>query len=290
MNLLIADAHVRLKHGKVLAYREYGHPDGQPLLYLHSNPGTRWQFPLALHRLGRSNRIIVPDRPGYGASTPPAGDNGNEFLDDAASLCAGLGIASLRVIGYSTGAAYALALASGRLPVSDLLLITPLVPGLVMERASLLPAPLRTSIETAARGNRELLDAWTRAGTTAPAVMEQLTAWLHADDQALLADPETHTWLGLDQSEAADGGMAGMAADYAFLACGKAVDPAGIACPVRIWSAALDPIAPPAISEDLAGMLDDVEHRIEPTRGHLLPFACMSNRAADFLATGTANP
>lgn len=54
MDLLIADARVRLKDGDVLAYQEYGHPRGQPLLYLHSNPDTRRQLPLALHRLGRA--------------------------------------------------------------------------------------------------------------------------------------------------------------------------------------------------------------------------------------------
>ena len=96
-----------------LRYAEYGDPDGTPVLFLHGTPGS--------HRLGslfadaareRDVRLLAPDRPGYGASTPwserPLRDADRyvrAVLDDANVQQAGL-------VAFSGGAPHALATAA----------------------------------------------------------------------------------------------------------------------------------------------------------------------------------
>lgn len=266
------DNTIVLPDGRTLAYREYGPRDGQPLLYLHSNPGTRDQLPPALHALAGSHRIVVPERPGYGKSTPRASSERTDILEEIDAVRSATGITSFRVIGFSTGAAHALALASALPAVSGLVVISPLVPGLVHEHREELPPPLQEFLDSARAGTDALIDEWTCRGTTAADVIDRLTASLSDEDRAPLEDPDVQPWLGLDQSESADGGMAGMAADYAFLARTEADVLDAIACPVDIWHGERDRIAPPVIAERLAERLDRATHRLEADVGHLLPF------------------
>ncbi|QLG49566.1 alpha/beta fold hydrolase [Natrinema halophilum] len=96
-----------------LAYAEYGCSDGVPVVFLHGTPGSR--------RLGalfetaareRGIRLLAPDRPGYGRSSPwpthsvhDIGQVVDTVLDDAGVSTAGL-------IAFSGGGPYALAAAA----------------------------------------------------------------------------------------------------------------------------------------------------------------------------------
>ncbi|AXG09865.1 alpha/beta fold hydrolase [Haloplanus rubicundus] len=100
-----ADRHV--------AYAEYGDPTGRPVLFLHGTPGSRrlgQLFDAPARREGV--RIVAPDRPGYGASSPwPTRDLTDTgafvapVLDDA-------GVDRAGVVGFSGGGPHALALAA----------------------------------------------------------------------------------------------------------------------------------------------------------------------------------
>ncbi|RXK51526.1 alpha/beta fold hydrolase [Halorientalis pallida] len=103
---------VSLDGERRLAYAEYGAPEGTPVVFCHGTPGSR--------RLGelfetaareRGVRILAPDRPGFGASSPWPGRSITDtarvvpaVLDDAGVGCAGL-------IAFSGGCPYALAAA-----------------------------------------------------------------------------------------------------------------------------------------------------------------------------------
>src|SRR5262249_28121694 len=67
---VVSGGRVTLRDGRTLAWCEYGVPDGRPVLQFQGTPGSR--FSRYAHeesyvRLGA--RVIVFDRPGYGAST-----------------------------------------------------------------------------------------------------------------------------------------------------------------------------------------------------------------------------
>ncbi|WP_049979852.1 alpha/beta fold hydrolase [Halolamina rubra] len=100
-------------HDRQLAYAAYGDPDGVPVLFLHGTPGSRRLGEL-FHADARDLgvRLLAPDRPGYGRSDPwpdrAVGDAGSYLtavLDDA-------GVESAGVVGFSGGAAHALAVAA----------------------------------------------------------------------------------------------------------------------------------------------------------------------------------
>jgi len=96
-----------------IAYAEYGHADGVPVVFLHGTPGS--------HRLGalfetaareHGIRLLAPDRPGYGRSSPwpnrsirDAADFVTPVLDDA-------GVETASLLAFSGGGPYALATAA----------------------------------------------------------------------------------------------------------------------------------------------------------------------------------
>jgi len=106
---------VDLSDDRRLAYAEYGRTDGAPVVFLHGTPGSR--------RLGAlldpaatdaGVRLLAPDRPGYGRSSPwPERSSPHDdrvvgaVLDDA-------GVDAAGIVAFSGGALPALATAATR--------------------------------------------------------------------------------------------------------------------------------------------------------------------------------
>src|SRR6266496_1502611 len=102
------DERIALPDGRWLAYAEFGDPDGRPVLFLHGTPGYRlnpWATDAELRSAGV--RLIAPDRPGVGRSTPqprrrlrlparPVGQRHRAGGPAAAAGCAGRGAAARR--------------------------------------------------------------------------------------------------------------------------------------------------------------------------------------------------
>jgi pimeloyl-ACP methyl ester carboxylesterase len=107
------DGRLTLRDGRILAYHEWGVPDGIPVLRLQGTPGSRFSRypkPEVWERLGV--RVIMADRPGYGASTRMPGRGLASVADDLIELLDHLGIDRVPVIGGSGGGPHVLALAS----------------------------------------------------------------------------------------------------------------------------------------------------------------------------------
>ncbi|MFC4245953.1 alpha/beta fold hydrolase [Natribaculum luteum] len=94
-----------------IAYAEYGRPDGVPVVFLHGTPGSR-RLGALLGTAAQENgvRVLAPDRPGYGRSSPwpnrsvcDAAEFITPVLDDADVQTAGL-------IAFSGGGPYALSI------------------------------------------------------------------------------------------------------------------------------------------------------------------------------------
>lgn len=103
---------ISLSDGRLLSYAEFGDKDGIPLLYLHSALGCRFEISpnrSSLTKLGI--RLIVPERPGIGKSSPLIGRSVLDWVDDCSELLDHLRLPTTNVLGYSVGANYALALA-----------------------------------------------------------------------------------------------------------------------------------------------------------------------------------
>ena len=101
--------------GHVLAWQEFGAPDGIPALVLHGGPGSAMTPGLVrffdLHRW----RVIGFDQRGCGASTPLGSTAANDtahLLQDIEALRLSLGVSRWCVVGGSWGATLALAYAA----------------------------------------------------------------------------------------------------------------------------------------------------------------------------------
>ncbi|MFB6146284.1 MAG: alpha/beta fold hydrolase [Halobacteriaceae archaeon] len=102
-----------LDGGRDLAYAAYGRDGGTPVVFLHGTPGSRLLGGLFDETAReRGIRLLAPDRPGYGRSSPwrdrsirDAGAVVGAVLDDAGVETAGL-------VGFSGGGPHALASAA----------------------------------------------------------------------------------------------------------------------------------------------------------------------------------
>lgn len=95
---------------RVLAYREYGDPEGSPLLYFHGYPSSSLEASfLDGAARDRGLRIIAPDRPGYGDSSMSPNLRIIDWPRDMAALTKHLGIDRFGVLAKGLGTPYALA-------------------------------------------------------------------------------------------------------------------------------------------------------------------------------------
>lgn len=103
-----------LSDGRTLAYTTSGAPDGVPALAHHGTPGSRLFAGLLADVAAVTGvRLIVPDRPGYGRSTPPpSGWTWLDWRDDVNDLLASESIDHAPSMGFSGGGPFALATAN----------------------------------------------------------------------------------------------------------------------------------------------------------------------------------
>jgi len=105
---------VALPDGRTLAYADVGDPDGRPLVLMHGTPSSRLDALLLDDAAAQTGwRVVAPDRPGVGRSSPmpdrrlvnwPA--DMAALLDDAVGP--GPGAPPVTLLGFSGGAPYAL--------------------------------------------------------------------------------------------------------------------------------------------------------------------------------------
>jgi pimeloyl-ACP methyl ester carboxylesterase len=105
------DGRLTLRDGRTLAWHVWGAPDGIPVLRLQGTPGSRFsRHPKSdiWERLGV--RVIMADRPGYGASTRMPGRGLASVADDLVELLDHIGLDRVSVTGVSGGGPHVLAL------------------------------------------------------------------------------------------------------------------------------------------------------------------------------------
>jgi pimeloyl-ACP methyl ester carboxylesterase len=124
------DDRIVLPDGRWLAYAEFGDPDGRPVLFFHGTPGYRlnpWATDAELRSAGV--RLIAPDRPGVGRSSPQSGRRLLDWPDDVRHLADALGLERFAVVGFSNGGPHAAACAYTLGPrISGTALVAPLPP------------------------------------------------------------------------------------------------------------------------------------------------------------------
>jgi pimeloyl-ACP methyl ester carboxylesterase len=270
---------LHLPDGRVLSWGEYGAPGGVPAFFFHGQPGSRIQarlldVPAARHGV----RIIAPDRPGYGFSSPAPRRRLLDWPADVAAVADALGLDRFAVAGLSAGGPHALACAY-RLPervTATVLLSSPAPPPLaprrpfdgrlermasgVLQRSH--PLEVLSSRVLLWRATSQPFDTWFERA------LRRLMERMPAADREILQREDVWRVLVDDAHENLRQGLAGSIGDERVIDGEWGFDPAAVRGHVEVWHGVADRQVTAAEGEALAARLPDATLHLHPTGGH----------------------
>lgn len=272
---------VQTEDGRRLIAAEYGPAEGEPLLFHHGSPGSRWLFERHVEEgAERGLRHITYSRPGYeGSDRHPKRTYADSALDSAAVLDA-LGVECFYTIGISGGGGPALAC------------------------AALMPDRVRSAVSASALGPREdVTPHWLQGAAEMNVeefeILEQGEPELEARIKQEVAE-----WSAVDSVEdlrsgpleemlcEADKNLSDDYSVYQVEGCKKfdtnqiwgwfdddwamwmgwGFDLSRITVPVTIWQGGRDKLVPPQNGKWLAAAVPGATLRLRKQTGHMSLF------------------
>jgi pimeloyl-ACP methyl ester carboxylesterase len=107
------DSKIQLSDGRSLAFTDIGEIGRPCLMFFHGAPSSRLRVAYLENEIVAAGvRVISPDRPSYGRSSPQPGRSMAAWSRDVASLADALAIERFAVAGHSSGGPYAVACAA----------------------------------------------------------------------------------------------------------------------------------------------------------------------------------
>jgi pimeloyl-ACP methyl ester carboxylesterase len=264
------DLQITLSGRRVLAYTEIGERDWPCLVFFHGAPISRLHLAYLEDRfLDTRLRIVSPDRPGYGRSSPQPGRSLADWADDVQALTDAIGVDRFLVSGHSSGGPYAVACAA--------LLAERIVAGIVMGGVTDMGWP------GAWEGYSAMESALMRVPDPAAAV-----AWctetfgrdgerfhtvsdfeFGTPDNALFADRRAGPALTSAVAEAFRQGVVGYAHDVVVQGRPWPFDPGRIAAPMEVVHGELDRTVPLAHSRHTSALIPGSTLRVVPGHAHM---------------------
>jgi pimeloyl-ACP methyl ester carboxylesterase len=268
------DDRAALPGGRWLAYTEFGDPEGRPVMFFHGTPGYRrnvWATDAELRSVGV--RLIAPDRPGVGKSTPQPGRRLLDWPDDVRHLADGLGLERFAVVGFSNGGPHTAACAYTLGPrVSGAALVAPMPPLDQPGAARQLGVP-RWYYPLARQAPWTLRALYAGLAALArrdPRRAERLLlGGMSQADHRLFARPELAGRFGADLAGA---GGRGVVDDERLMPLPWGFAPEQVAGPgpLRLWLGEHDQLVPPRIWLERPGGFPACETTVVPGAGHFL--------------------
>jgi pimeloyl-ACP methyl ester carboxylesterase len=279
------DSSVTLADGRSLGYTDLGTPDGPVVVHFHGAPSSRLELTLFEDAFTTLDvRVVTPDRPGYGCSSPQPGRRREDWPADVAALADRLGVERFAVTGLSSGGPYAVA-CSALLP--DRVAGAGIVGGETdfgwdgawdgyPEHEGTL---MRIGDETKAA-------AWCEAryGPDGSGFLEGGLTELPPADQAALQDEALTTALVTTVREAFRQGVDGYAQDIVLQGRPWTFDTDAIVAPVRIHHGEADTLTPVTHARHTAELITGATLSTWPDHGHLSILSEIPQLAADLVA------
>jgi pimeloyl-ACP methyl ester carboxylesterase len=261
--------HTLTRGDRHVAWAEWGDLEGQPVLLVHRNPGSRLLDPDSTATAPAGARLITIDRPGYGRTDPVAEPTRSAVASDLAAVVREIGVDDVALIGWSGGGMFAIeaAAALGSRVRSLSLVCTP-APD---DEIRWVPDDFRGLAAHVQSDPEQALAAITEAcGFYA----EDPEAVVESDpspaDAEVRARPGIAGALQTMMREGARQGAVGMAADIVAGFHNEPLPLAAVRTPVRLWYGDADWIGPEH-GRWYADHLADAQLSIVPGAGHLLP-------------------
>ena len=242
--------------GRTVAYAEYGATDGTPLVFLHGTPGSRVLgrlFDDAAHE--RDCRIVAPDRPGYGDSDPAPDATVADIADDLVAVLDHAGVERAPVVGFSGGAAVAVALA-GRHP--DRIEAVHSVSGVAPPSLRTEQPAVQRLLETLATRTPRLLSGLVRGQSWAadrgsPSVV--VSQYTDSEGAAALSETQAETFRR-DFVVGVGPQRTGLVNETRLLGHAWPVQPAELSVPLHCWHGDRDANVPVADARRVADAAD----------------------------------
>jgi len=261
---------MELPDGRTLAFAEAGDPEGRPVVYFHGAPTSRLDIALfeidALRAPGA--RIIAPDRPGYGGSSPHPGRSWVDWPIDVVALADHLGIARFAVMGMSSGGPYSVACAA-MLP--DHVVAAAVLSGVTdMGWPDAWDGFLESEAALMRVGDEDRARVWCdeHYGPDGAGFFGETDGMAPADE-ALMGDATIATPLMTSMIEAFHQGVAGYAQDVTVQGRPWSFDAGTIRTPVFVYHGEADTLAPVAHARHTAGLIPGSTLATFPEQGHL---------------------
>ncbi len=264
--------------GRVIAYTDYGDPNGYPILFAHGMPGSRLEGRFFDHQAKRWGfRVITMGRPGIGFSTYQPDRTLFDYIKDTALLTEKLDISEFVQMGWSSGGSRSLAVAYGlpnqvkqcivlssytdfsELPGSRTRLLKTRWPAPALWKLS--PLLFRWSVEIAIRLARIRPGVYLNE--------ERKLVSLH--DRELLAKSDLYYLFRQDQLECLRSGGKAIAKDLETEIRDWGFSIKNIKPSVWIYQGAEDPFVPCIFSDHLHKNIPHSELHLLPDSGHLYP-------------------
>jgi pimeloyl-ACP methyl ester carboxylesterase len=270
------DRTTQLADGRVVGWSDLGDPEGHPVLWCHGGLSCRLDaMPGDGPARDAGVRLIAPDRPGIGLSSPRPGWTMLDAALDSVVLADHLEIDRFSVCGWSAGGVYALTCAA---VAPDRVRHVGVVAGTtdLTDRAQFrLLAPLDQRLTRLCRSRprvaSSLFDVFARLEGLAPGMAagaaQRGLSGAEQDELARHGGPRQVVDANV---EAARQGGAGLVADYVAYSGAWPFRADQVVAPVTVWQGDADSLVARAFGEHLEVLLPDAELRLCPGAGHFL--------------------
>jgi pimeloyl-ACP methyl ester carboxylesterase len=259
------DSQVIVGQDRALAYTDIGDPGGPCVFFFHGAPMSRLHLVgLEDQFLARGLRLVSPDRPGYGRSSPQPGRSMADWPTDVAALADTIGVDRFLVAAHSSGGPYAVA-CSALLP--DRVLAGAVLAGVTdMAWPDAWNGYLEDEIQLMRLPDENAAIAWCveRFGADGRGFFE-VPFEFPEPDRALLADEAFEQAVG----EAFRQGVAGYAQDVHVQGRPWPFDSSRISVPIDVVHGDADTLLPLAHSRHTAALVPGSSFRTYPGHGHL---------------------
>ena len=279
---------VTLRDGRVLAFAEYGDPQGIPVLFFHGLPSCRLMHPDAEASRALGVRLLTADRPGFGHSDPKPGRTLLDWADDVFDLADNLGLNQFAVVGPSGGGPFVAACAAR--------LASRITHAAILGGSG--PVDVPGAFEGMAPERR--IGYW--LVRHAPAVLPLAVGWRGdprrdperffanytrhnpPSDQEVLARPEVREMFLASYSEATRQGIGAFAHELMLVVRPWGFQLQDIRVPMTLWQGEADNSTPVGMARAMAAVIPHASLRILPGEGHLIFLTHWKEIVDDLLA------
>jgi pimeloyl-ACP methyl ester carboxylesterase len=264
------DLQHRLADGRELAYTDIGERGWLTVFFFHGAPMSRLHLAYLEPQFQAGQmRVVSPDRPSYGGSSPRPRRSMADWASDVTALADALGVERFLVAGHSSGGPYAVACAA--------LLPDRVLGGIALAGVTDMAWP--RAWEGYVESERQLMrlpdeesvvaSCVERFGADGSGFSEASDFEFAEPDNVLFADERAGPALTLTVTEAFRQGVAGYAQDVFVQGRPWPFDPHRIVAPFHVVHGELDTLMPVAHSRHTAELIPGSALRLLPGHGHM---------------------